>query len=230
MKKIFSKIQYFFAQVEFFYLALIPYLGYIGTGLIAKEYVVMPFLGIGALMAHQVLALGFWKYQKENGKKRNYLFAILPTLLIAINYILLGKGIWLFFIEKAMIEVGATMLSFSIALLFFKNSAGRTSWQDIGGIAVLVILIIVAGMWEMVKTWWLHNPYFLDKNYTHLAILALALALDFWRAMLITRKVAEGKAVIGDIFETKYGLALILVQVGIWVIVIPAVVLLFFVD
>lgn len=217
-----------FSKIEFFYITLLPYLGYIGCGMINKTYTLMPILGIGMLFLYQILAAGLWEYQLQKNPHRNHLFIMLPILLTSLNYIFLGEGIWLFFIEKTLLEVAAIILAFTIILFFFKNSSGVSSWEFLGILPLLIVAILVASVWELADVWLRKNPYIQNKDYLYILNFSISFLLDFWWSFTVLRQVASGKIILHDLYSDDEGMWKILVQVGIWVLIIPIGLFLYF--
>ena len=92
MQKVFSIIAFF----ELFYLLILPFMGYIGTGMLNKGFFALPLLGIAVLLMYQILGYAFWQLKKE---KSNLLGKLLLPFSVGItltNYIWLEENFWLF--------------------------------------------------------------------------------------------------------------------------------------
>jgi hypothetical protein len=212
------------SYLEVGYLVILPFMGYIATGLLNEQYTMLPIIGIGLLFLYQTLAVGLWEYQKNSNDKRTHLFILLPIALTLFNYIYLAENFLIFWVEKAVFELGAFSAAFLLIIFTGKNEQGRSAKEDLGiGIPLIVAAILIASLWEMASAWYLHNPYFKDGNQFWLSSLALSCILDSVWTYLLLKKLLHGEIVISDVFSSKYGMTLIFVQLGLWIIVIPAV-------
>jgi len=54
-----KKVIHFISLIELTYLLILPFMGYLGTGILNGSYFLMPLLGISVLFVYQILGYAF---------------------------------------------------------------------------------------------------------------------------------------------------------------------------
>jgi hypothetical protein len=220
MQKVFSLI----SIIELIYLMLLPFMGYIGTGILNKGYFALPLLGIAVLLIYQILGYAFWQKKKEKSSLLSKIFLPVSIGLTLTNYIWLEENFWLFWTEKTLFEVGALCISFILISIFGRNNSNRTMSQDLGmGIPIMLGMLLIASFYEIGKAWVNNFPYFGSENLLHLAAMIFSFFLDVLWIYPLLSKFTKRSSKPADITNSKAGMIFLMSELGIWVIVIPAI-------
>ncbi len=202
---------------------LLPFMGYIGTGILNKGFFMLPLLGIVILLIYQILGYAFWQKKKEKSSLLSKIFLPVSIGLTLTNYIWLEEKFWLFWVEKTLFEAGALCISFILISFFGRNNNNRTMSQDLGmGIPIMLGLLLLASFYEIGKAWVTNFPYSGSENLLHLAAMIFSFFLDVLWIYPLLSKFTKRSSKPADITESKIGMIFLMTELGIWVIVIPA--------
>jgi hypothetical protein len=219
MKKLLKPIAY----IESLYLFILPFMGYMGTGILNHKFGMLPLLGIGFLIIYQMFAYAFWVENSNNKKATQHLFLPVSIALTILNYVWLQENFWLFWTEKAVFEMSAICISFLIIIFFSKNYKNESMAKEMGiGIPIMLGLILVVSIYEIFFAWLYHMPYLKENNYWHLISVAVSFVLDILWIYPLMKKFQSKKIQMTDLSASKYGMIIICVELGLWIIVIPA--------
>ncbi len=209
--------------IELVYLMLLPFMGYIGTGILNKGFFMLPLLGIVILLIYQILGYAFWQKKKEKSSLLSKIFLPVSIGLTLTNYIWLEEKFWLFWVEKTLFEVGALCISFILISFFGRNNSNRTMSQDLGvGIPIMLGLLFLGSFYEIGNAWVNNFPYSGSENLIHITAMILSFLMDILWIYPLLKKFAKREIKPADLTDSKMGMTLILAELGIWVIVIPA--------
>jgi hypothetical protein len=219
-----KKIIHFISLIELSYLLILPFMGYLGTGILNGSFFLMPLLGISVLFVYQILGYAFWSKKVRSANNKSHLFLPLSIALILFNYVWLQENFWLFWVEKALLEVGAISLSFSIALYFeSRNRKGKITDDDGKGYALILGALFIASIYEMAKAWFINFPYDGPSSILHVSAMLISFVLDIFWIYPLLLDFSRGDSVAEDLTEGKYGMVIIIVELVLWVIAIPAI-------
>ena len=219
MQKAFSII----SLIEFIYLLLLPFMGYIGTGILNKGYHMIPILGIFVLLIYQILGYALWQCRKEKSSLLSKIFLPASIGLTLTNYIWLEENFWLFWTEKTLFEVGALCISFILILIFGMNDSNRTMFQDFVIKPIGLGLLFLGCFYEIGMAWVNNFPYSGSENLLHLAVMIFSFFLDVLWIYPLLSKFAKRSLKPADITNSKTGMIFLMTELGIWIIVIPAI-------
>lgn len=219
-----KKVIQFTSLIELTYLLILPFMGYLGTGILNGSFFLMPLLGISVLFVYQILGYAFWSKKVASGNNKSHLFLPLSIALTLFNYVWLQENFWLFWVEKALLEVGAICLSFSIALYFeSRNRKGKITDDAGKGYALILGAIFIASIYEMAKAWYINFPYDGPSSILHVSAMLISFVLDIFWIYPLLLDFSRGDSVAEDLTEGKYGMIIIIVELVLWVIAIPAI-------
>ena len=218
MKSTLSLLSY----LEVAYLFILPFMGYIATGILNEKYFMMPFLGIGLLFIFQTIALGLWDYQKKSKNSATHFYILISIALTVFSYINTEESFWLFWAEKALFELGAFSLAITYIFLFGKDISGQKATKVLGiGIPIMIAGILMASLWETATAWYNNNPYFSNGNQIYLIGIGLSTVLDALWTYQILNKLLKKEIVIKDMFDNRYGMTVIVIELILWIVGVP---------
>jgi hypothetical protein len=209
MKSTLSLLSY----LEVAYLFILPFMGYIATGILNEKYVMMPFLGIGLLFIFQTIALGLWDYQKKSKNSATHFYILISIALTVFNFINTEESFWLFWAEKALFELGAFSVAMAFSSFFGKNSGL--------GLGAMLAGILLPGLWETATAWYNNNPYFSNGNQIYLIGIGLSTVLDALWTYQILNKLLKKEIIIKDMFDNRYGMTVIVIELILWIVGVP---------
>lgn len=217
MKSTLSLLTY----LEVAYLFLLPFMGYIATGILNEKYTMMPILGIGLLFLFQIIALGLWDYQKKSKNSATHFYLLISIALTVFSYINTKESFMLFCAEKALFELGAFSIAISFVFFFGKNGGGYAG-DGLGlGIPIMIAGILVASLWETAIAWYNNNPYFSNGNQIYLIGIGLSTVLDALWTYQILNKLVKKEIIINDMFDSRYGMTVIVIELILWIVGVP---------
>lgn len=208
--------------VEFICLFLLPFLGYIGSGILNKGYVMLPLLGIAPLILFQFLAYAFWKNESEQQKGLGVFSVFISFAFITYSYLQSHQNFWLYVTEMSLLEVGAICFAFILFSFFGKNKQGRKMGEDVGyGIPILLGLIILGSFVEVFNAWKAHSQLLSHFNSIDSLLYIGSFAFDVLWIYPLLGKLARREIEVNDLSDTKYGMTIIISELIAWVIVVP---------
>lgn len=209
-------------QGEFIALMILPFLGYAATGVLNKGIGLIPFLGIAPLILFQLLAYAFWKNQTDEPRGFGKFSVLLSFAFITYNFFHSHGNIWLYFTEKYLLEVGAICLGFILFSFFGKNNQERKMGQDVGyGVPILLGAIILGSFIEVFTAWKNHSPFVQEFDFIEMSLLAGSFLFDVLWIYPLLGKMARKEIDIKDLSATKYGMPILLTEIGLWIFGIP---------
>jgi hypothetical protein len=167
------------------------------------------------------LGYEFWQYRKEKSSLLSKIFLPVSIGLTVTNYIWLEENFWLFWTEKTLFEVGAVCISFILISIFGRTNSNRTMSQDLGKGIKLGLLFLVS-FYEIGMAWVNNFPYSGSENLLHLAVMIFSFFLDVLWIYPLLIKFEEGHQMPSDIANREITKTFIFIELGIWIIVIPA--------
>jgi hypothetical protein len=175
-----------------------------------------------------MFAYAFWVERSKRQKAIQYLFLPFSVAMTALNYVWLQENFWLFWTEKAVFEMGAICFSFLLIIFFSKNSKNESMAKEMGiGIPIIVGLILLGSIYEIFFAWLYHMPYLKENNYWHLISVSVSFILDLLWIYPLMKKFQRREIQMTDLSASKFGMILICIELGIWIIVIPVIFLIF---
>ncbi len=199
------------SSLELFYLMILPFMGYIATGIYNEGYFLMWILGIGLLFVYQILIFGIW-----NEKKNNYsvIFLLGSIFITAFNYSSSENAFWAFWLEKSFLELGTIGLVF--LTLFTTEARKEFGW----GFIIFLLAIMTGGFWEMGKAWINNNHYFNNNLYLSVNLI-ISFVFDFIWLYSFLFKVNKGEIILKDIDNNRFVMIIIIMELIIWIFCIP---------
>ena len=212
------------SSLEFLYYALLPYFGYLSLYFLhGKSWSVkiIPIFGWIVLLIYQIVFLGIFKERERD--KTDLIPLVIPPVLIGINQIFFKNSLWNFFLEQTVLEIVAFIFAISIIFLFFKDNNNDFSWQVLGIIPIIVIILILMGSWGYIDTWIDRQEYFTRGSITNFFLFFTAFSIRVRSFILILNRIVKRKLIIKEIFPENSGVstALIIGQIVIWIFIIP---------
>jgi hypothetical protein len=194
-----------------------------GSGILNHKFGLLPLLGIGFLIIYQMFAYAFWVESNKRKKVMHHIFLPVSIALSILNYVWLQENFWLFWTEKAVFEMSAICISFLIIIFFSKNYKNESMAQEMGaGLPIFIGLILLVSIYEIFFAWLYNMPYLKGNNYWHLISVAVSFVLDMLWIYPLMKKFQSEEIEMADLSASKYGMIIICVELGLWIIVIPA--------
>ena len=128
-------------------------------------------------------------------------------LMIALHQAFTDGSFTQFFLEKIVIDAICLMLVI-VVLMFF-------SFDEVGLLPLIFGGLLYWGSYQFATTYF---GILESKSTTWITYLQLSIifCLNFYSQFSVLYRVSKGDIILNDIFEQKYGLALILGQIVLW--------------
>jgi len=120
-----------------------------------------------------------------------------------------------FILELATLEFTVLVCAFPAALMFLKNDQGRTAWQDLGIVPLLIAGLFAFGIQGFVVAWWSIAPRW-DVHPLSFAFLIAGAVAWFVNALGDLNRLVKREAAIPDIGARPVVLGLLLSQILLW--------------
>jgi hypothetical protein len=214
-----ANIKKIILRLEFILLCVIPWGSYISLNWFYFERVHSSTIALGwsFLFVHQIIgsALLFHKREEKKGKNIHQWLLVFIFLILILHQLLTKKSLVQFLFEKTVLDAISVATVFILGLFFFKNSKGRTAWQDLGVLPLFVGGIIMGGCWQFVD---IYLELLYSKNVSWLSYLQISAVflMTIISYLIALRPIIKGKVVLEDIFEGRYSMILILGQLFFW--------------
>jgi len=204
--------------LEIAWFCALPWLGY---WIVLETPDVHPggtvILGWLPLLVYNILKLGMVLGLQASSRRPviRLLATLLPTALLALAQWLRGGDLRGFILELATLEFTVLACAFPVALLFLRNDRGRTAWQDLGIIPLMIAVLFGIGVHGFVAAWWQIAPAW-NSHPLSLILLIAGAAAWFVAAMGNLNRFVKREAAIPDISTRPVVLGLLLSQIVLW--------------
>ncbi len=225
----------YFPKLEVLWYALLPWLAY-GAILFLDPSISRPtgstiLIGWAFLLVYQIMRLGQIEHIQDDKKLAavgtdatsgkalaivpSELMLFIPSVLIAIQQILLGGNLAHFLITQMCVEICTFVLAIAVLMLTAKNNHNRSAWQDLGIIPLMFVAILWFGVWGYINAW-IKILYLPGSSLLSFVLLLASLAFNFWNDYKFLYKVVKREILMSDASE-KMGMGGILGQLVLWV-------------
>ncbi len=198
-------------QLEILLLCLLPWTAYILMLWNYREFSgSIILIGWLFLLVYQIMSSALLLNAKSNNTKHQIIQQLLigsVFLLIALHQAFTEGSFTQFVLEKIVIDAICLMLAIFILMLFSFDELGITP-LILGGFlywGCYPFVTTYLGILDAKSTTWL--------TYSQLGI---AFLVNLYSQFRVLYRVNKGEIVLNDIFEQKYGVALILGQIFLW--------------
>lgn len=207
-----------FCWLEIAWFCVLPWLGYwivLGTPGVHPGGTVI--LGWLPLLVYNIIKLGMVLGIQRSSRRpvARLLGTLLPTALLILAQWLRGGDMRGFLLELATLEFTVLACAFPVALVFLKNDQGRSAWQDLGIVPLLIAVLFGIGIHGFVAAWWTIAPAWHSHPLSLLLLIAGAAAW-FVAAMGNLNRLVKREATLADISTRPVVLVLMLGQIAIW--------------
>lgn len=206
------------STLEILWFFLLPWLAY---WIVLRAHEETPtstaLLGWSVVIVYQIIKIGM--VLNSQGSTRRPLVRLLailaPTAVIAIAQFLRSGNITSYLLELATLEFIVLVIAFPTALSFVKNDKGRSAWQDIGALPLLLGVLFYFGVNAFISTWWKSAPSW-DQHPIPFLLLIGALLIEFTYALSNLNRFAKRQVQLPDISSNPKVLVILLAQIPLW--------------
>ena len=142
-----------------------------------------------------------------------------PTIRVSGHYAIAqfvrAGNITSFLLELATLEFIVLVIAFPTALTFVKNDKGRTAWQDVGALPLLLGVLFYFGVNAFISTWWKAAPSW-EQHPIPLLLLIAALLVEFTNSLSNLSRFAKRQIQLPDISSSPKVLVILLAQIPLW--------------
>lgn len=200
-------------RLELAWLWILPWCGYVALLACARE-VAMPAVLTGwiLVLVWQMFAVGAHQRHTARRDPWNIAWLLAPTLLFATQgWGDVGLALANALIEITIVEVSALLMVLVAVMVLQPGEGKEMAWP---GIIILGVFVGIF-LWAFVAGWRLLNPEYGGWRQLPLACAFLIQCVRDW---LWLRPLARSESGIGDVFASESGMALILVQLALWLL------------